>query len=250
MSEKFAAIRALQTLRGYIGHEQLQAIGEACQGDERYAMCDKLVEYESRIQEMPKTFEQDGKGDDAIAYLHYFKGGMDWYITEKDMEPEQLQAFGLADLSMGFPEIGYISITELIEHNVELDLHFIPQTIGKIKDFLRAAGRLAIAASVAVSLSACASPVWEKPNATQAEWQQTKAECMIEAAQRAPAKDVLVPIAGSSFTSENCDKHGRNCIEYSSTTPPTVEQVDTNVPLRDQETKPCLTRKGWMEVKP
>lgn len=43
-------------------------------------------------------YEQDGKGEEAIVTLHYFRGGMDWFITEKDMEPEQHQAFGLADL--------------------------------------------------------------------------------------------------------------------------------------------------------
>jgi hypothetical protein len=250
MSEKYLAIQALQILRGYIGHEQLQAIGEACRGEERQAMFDKLIEYEARVLDMPKTYEQENKGDDAIAYLHYFKGGMDWYITEKDMEPGQLQAFGLADLGMGSPEIGYISIAELVEHDVELDLHFVPQTIGKIKDFLRAAGRLAIAATIAVSLSACASPVWEKPNATQAEWEQTKTDCLIEATQRVPVKDAFVPVAGSSSTSESCDRHGRNCTEYSSFTPPTIEQVDTNAPLRDQVARSCLTRKGWVEVKP
>ena len=29
----------------------------------------------------------------AVVYLYYFKGSADWYITEKDMEDEQLQAF-------------------------------------------------------------------------------------------------------------------------------------------------------------
>ena len=61
----------------------------------------------------------DGKGDDAVVYLHYFRGGMDWYITEKDMEEEQHQAFGLADLGYG-GELGYISIQELIDNGVSL----------------------------------------------------------------------------------------------------------------------------------
>ncbi|MBL0011067.1 MAG: DUF2958 domain-containing protein [Nitrosomonas sp.] len=81
---------------------------------------------------MPKTYGQDGMGDKAIAYLHYFSGGSDWYITEKDMEDEQLQAFGLANLGQG-GELGYISIQELIDAGVEIDLYWTPKTIGQIK---------------------------------------------------------------------------------------------------------------------
>jgi len=58
---------------------------------------------------------------------------MDWYITEKDMGDEQIQAFGLADLGMGFPELGYISIEELVENGVELDLHWTPKTLAEVK---------------------------------------------------------------------------------------------------------------------
>ncbi len=82
---------------------------------------------------MPKTYEQDGLGDNAIAHLHYFKGSCDWYITEKDSEPDgQHQAYGLANLGYG-GEVGYISIVELIELDVELDLHFTPGTLAEIK---------------------------------------------------------------------------------------------------------------------
>ena len=82
---------------------------------------------------MPETYGQDGMGDKAIAHLHYFKGSMDWYITEKDMEGEQLQAFGMVDMGYG-PELGYISIAELVQNGIELDLHFTPMTLGEIKN--------------------------------------------------------------------------------------------------------------------
>lgn len=84
---------------------------------------------------MPKTYEQDGKGLKAIAYLHYFTGNADWYITEKDMsdpdEPGQLQAFGLANLGYG-GELGYISIVELLKRGAELDYHFEPCPLDEI----------------------------------------------------------------------------------------------------------------------
>ncbi len=69
-------------------------------------------------------------GIEAIAYLHYFLSGFDWYITERDMERQQLQAFGLA--CMGEEEMGYINIVEFIRNGAELDLYFEPRSLRKI----------------------------------------------------------------------------------------------------------------------
>ena len=94
------------------------------------------MEYGERIATMPKTYEQEGKEDQAIVSLHYFRGNQDWYITEKDMEtpeePGQHQAFGMTDLGHG-GELGYISIVELVAHGVELDLYFKPRTLAEIR---------------------------------------------------------------------------------------------------------------------
>ena len=78
------------------------------------------------FENMPVTYE----GTD-IAYLHYFSGNCDWYILEKDCLPYQLQAFGYVNLGWGY-ECGYISIIELIENNIQLDLFFTPQPIKKL----------------------------------------------------------------------------------------------------------------------
>lgn len=119
-------------LKQFISAAQLVAIGSVIRGEEGQFFKDKLIEVANVIQTMPKTYGQDGMGDKAIAYMHYFKGSGDWHITEKDMEDEQLQAFGLADLGYG-GELGYISIRELIDAGVELDLNWTPKTIGEIK---------------------------------------------------------------------------------------------------------------------
>ena len=130
---KLDAATALSSLRGFIGKSQLHAIDQGCWGEERQYFYDKLVEMAGIATTMPETYEQDGLGDNAIAHLHYFKGSCDWYITEKDSETDgQHQAFGLANLGYG-GEIGYISIVELIELDVELDLHFTPCTLAEIK---------------------------------------------------------------------------------------------------------------------
>ena len=119
-------------LKQFIGKSQLSAIGMGIRGEEGQFFKDKLIEVANVIQTMPKTWETDGQGDKATAYLHYFKGSGDWHVIEKDMEDEQLQAFGLANLGQG-GELGYISIQELIDAGVELDLYWTPKTIGAIK---------------------------------------------------------------------------------------------------------------------
>lgn len=120
-------------LQGFIGRSQLRALIAGLKGEERNHFLSLIAEYGERIAGMPKTYEQDGLGMQAIAYLHYFAGSCDWYITERDMEAEQLQAFGLANLGYGGGELGYISIVELLKANVELDLYFTPKTLAVIQ---------------------------------------------------------------------------------------------------------------------
>lgn len=124
---------AMPTIRDFIGRAQLEVLVDAAQGEEREYFIDMILELRWLLKTMPKTGETDGQGDNAVVHLHYFRGNMDWYITEKDMENDQYQAFGLADLGMGFPELGYINIEELVSNGVELDLHWTPKTLAEVK---------------------------------------------------------------------------------------------------------------------
>ena len=125
----------MKTLDQFMNVQQAKTLADLVKGEEGEFFAEKIQQLEHTINTMPKTYEQDGKGDDAVAYLHYFIGGADWYITEKDMEEEQHQAFGLASIQC--VELGYISIVELLANNVELDLHFEPTTIGEFKNKLK-----------------------------------------------------------------------------------------------------------------
>lgn len=118
-------------LHHFVSPEQMAALAQIMRGEEKEYFAELITSLHSRLESMPRIYDQDGKGDDATAYLHYFKGGADWYITERDTSEEQLQAFGLACIQC--EELGYISITELIRCNVELDLHFTPKTLKQIK---------------------------------------------------------------------------------------------------------------------
>lgn len=123
---------ALHKLQSFIGSAQLSVIGELCYSEERRYFYSKLVELANIVETMPTTYQTDGQGDQAIVHLHYFTADADWYITERDCEAEQLQAFGKADLGMGYPELGYISIVELLECGAELDFYWQPRRLCEV----------------------------------------------------------------------------------------------------------------------
>ena len=132
--KQFMLDAAMDDLRPFMARNQLSAIRSLAKGEEGDWFVARMVELAALILAMPKTYEQDGKGDQATAYLHYFHGNQDWYITERDIDQDgegQIQAFGLADLGYG-GELGYISMAEVIETGIEHDLHFKPVTLALI----------------------------------------------------------------------------------------------------------------------
>jgi hypothetical protein len=77
-------------------------------------------------------------------------GSQTWLITE--IEPKTNNAFGLCDLGMGSPELGYVSLTELAEleipgwrnMGIERDIHFEADlTISEYADQARETGSIA-----------------------------------------------------------------------------------------------------------
>ena len=125
----------LTNLSKFMGKSQKSCLADNLRGEERVYFAEMLNALTKRIKGMPVSYQTDGQGNNAIAHLHYFSAGSDWYITEKDMDGDTPQAFGLAKLySMEDAELGYISIEELIQNEVELDLHWKPITIGEVKN--------------------------------------------------------------------------------------------------------------------
>ena len=77
-------------------------------------------------------------------------GAQTWLITE--IEPGTNNAFGLCDLGMGSPELGYVSIDELAalklpgwrNMGIERDIHFNPvMTISEYAEQARETGSIA-----------------------------------------------------------------------------------------------------------
>jgi len=118
--------------RKIIGNPQWNAIRMALRGEERKGFAEIISRVYDVFDKMPKTYGQESTAD-PVCHLHYFCGGFDWYITEKDCEGEQLQAFGLASMPPNYPELGYINLVELTQAGVELDLHFEPTVLSKIR---------------------------------------------------------------------------------------------------------------------
>jgi hypothetical protein len=124
------------TLKHFINASQLCALQSNLNGEERQYFLSLFKDLENRILHMPTPYETTEQGIAAPVSLHYFKGGSDWYIVEKDSSEEQLQAFGYACLNGDKinAEMGYINIEELIKCNVELDLYWEPTALRNVID--------------------------------------------------------------------------------------------------------------------
>lgn len=132
---KTLSIKAkLKIIKPFMGKSQYKVISTGMDKED-YEFNDVIDRLHKTISTMPKSYETDGQGDKAVARLHYFNSGSDWYITEKDQGDEQVQAFGYAILNGDTQnaELGYVSIEELTRLGVELDFHWSEKTLGEVK---------------------------------------------------------------------------------------------------------------------
>ena len=99
-------------------------------------------------------------------------------------------------------------------------------------------------------LPSCAdnASIWVKAGSTPSEFEQMKAECMLEGHDRVmPDKHRELVSGSSSWASGRCK--GWSCSAWGGHTPAQYEQVDKNAPLRNQVIKACFYRNGWTEFK-
>ena len=136
-----------QSIEALFPYYQLQALKEGEREietgmrEEPLFLDDVIFGYDN----IPKLYEQDGKGKNQVVYLHYFNPSSDWYITELDKE--NLMGFGYAILNgdTQMSEFSYISLIELTEKfdgvspmmQPNLDQYFTPKTLNQIfhKDY-------------------------------------------------------------------------------------------------------------------
>jgi len=125
---------AFETARPFLSRAQFATLQELCNGSEGPYFDGRMRALACQLVAMPKTREQDGEGVDPVVHLHYFLGGMDWYIVEKDEIGGVEQAYGFVILNGGHQnaELGNVSIAELVKCGAELDLHFTPCPLSQI----------------------------------------------------------------------------------------------------------------------
>jgi len=77
---------------------------------------------------------------DPMVRAHFFDptGAANWYITEGSPEGDDYVMFGLCDLGMGFPELGYVHMSELqavkgpLGLGIERDLYWTPVPLSEV----------------------------------------------------------------------------------------------------------------------
>ncbi len=126
----------VKIIKPFISQSQMDALTSLYRSEEKEGAIDIATRLAETIESMPKTYETDNiKASDKIIHLHYFIGGSDWYIAEKDSNADQNQMFGYAILNGDDinAEWGYVSAQELKENNVELDFYWTPKPFKEIK---------------------------------------------------------------------------------------------------------------------
>lgn len=121
----------------------------ALRGEEGEAIADLVLGAVSNILGTPMTYQTEEMASaDKVLHLHYFMGGVDAWIVERDVGDsgsptavgagigDQHQAYGKITLcgdGWEGAEWGYISIAELIANGVELDLYWQNKTVKEMK---------------------------------------------------------------------------------------------------------------------
>lgn len=111
-------------IQDFIPFYQLITLRELRQGEEGEFFRNKIKE----SVEIPGYCGQDGKGKEAICYLHFFNSGEDFWATEAWAELGRITLFGWFKGRMD-NELAYISMPDLEERGMEIDLYFSPKTV-------------------------------------------------------------------------------------------------------------------------
>jgi hypothetical protein len=112
---------------------------------------------------------------------------------------------------------------------------------------------IAVLLCAALLLSACAEK-WEKPGATERDFDAAQSACFSYASARFPPRIRPVQIDNGYTTPvvTQCDntRHSVSCIQQGGDyVPPTVIGVDDNEDARDADIRSCLYQNGWHPAK-
>jgi hypothetical protein len=124
-----ALITLNEKLKPFLSTTQRAVLTGMLQGEEGDFFADKVAEIAKQIEDCPVTYATQNQAE-PLASLHYFGGSYDAWIVEKDVIGGVEQAYGYASFAgKGQGQFGYISIAELVEEGIELDLYWTPKPV-------------------------------------------------------------------------------------------------------------------------
>jgi hypothetical protein len=126
---------ALDLLNRFIGTQQRAGINILCQSEERQFYYQSLMRLKNIIETMPVTF-QIKRNEVVTAHLHYFTATTHFFITKRDRDAWQLQAYGLTILSDGDKKLGYLGIDEILRGGAVLDLSWSPVELNQVYELM------------------------------------------------------------------------------------------------------------------
>jgi hypothetical protein len=113
----------------------------------------KLITDEQRVQLLAngrQSLEQENFDPAPVVKLFTPDAGATWLLTEIDPDDHD-HAFGLCDLGLGYPELGWVSLAEIATVRgrlglpIERDLHFaVQKRLSAYAREARLVGRIAV----------------------------------------------------------------------------------------------------------
>lgn len=140
----FATRRAaaeLAKLNGVLGDAQWQSMKEmlAVGGDQAEFVANKVFEIGDTLRKLPLGDESGAIRDDALCYLRYQKGSLNFYVTERQIHKELgelVMVMRVVDGGRNF-DFFYAKIEAINNfcEGIELDLYWRPITIAEAKKY-------------------------------------------------------------------------------------------------------------------
>lgn len=97
-----------------------------------------------QLEQLLNNGKPENQGNDHYPVVKLFYRGSDcvWLLTEIDSQNHDI-AFGLCDLGLGFPELGYVSLSEISSVATRFGLENHPDFVARhpISIYFRAANR-------------------------------------------------------------------------------------------------------------
>lgn len=119
-------------MQTYLPPTQRRTVEILLKGEEGEFFEQTLAHLADVVHHMPRVLPSNLQSmDDAVAYLHYFYGGCDWYI----LEPADNDRVCFCYANLGDDqnaEYGSLWLGEFDSLNVELDFHWTPKTMREV----------------------------------------------------------------------------------------------------------------------